>query len=338
MRGEAVGSDGGAAGGGGRRGGGACSVGVRDAEDVAAVLSAPPGAPRRARSRSLGDGAGADVCGGRRRRDRPGMVAVVQTAGDLAKWHPHVHAIVSRGGWTRHGEWIPVAFVDEHSAELLYRHKVICLLQDEGLLSDERTELLLSWPHTGFSWSRLLRSLRQALPLRIGADCHPRFAAKTSSLDSSLARSSPHHAGGSGRGRGHGGRRGGRLPYGHPLVPAGLGGGWGKTGFGWSPRISGRWSVSPAISCGRRSGSSGSSGVGRVWCTIGRKEATTAAACRPATLPRPSIRPSLTPVSPCTSRSRGGTWCGTTGGTPNSPAAAPHGQRLAGTVSRLAMR
>ena len=23
---------------------------------------------------------------------RPGMVAVVQTAGDLANWHPHVHA------------------------------------------------------------------------------------------------------------------------------------------------------------------------------------------------------------------------------------------------------
>jgi hypothetical protein len=62
-----------------------------------------------------------------------------------------VHAIVSRGGWMQDGEWIPIAFVDEHSAELLYRHKVMRLLQDEGLLSDERTELLLSWRHTGFS-------------------------------------------------------------------------------------------------------------------------------------------------------------------------------------------
>ena len=78
-------------------------------------------------------------------------ITAVQTAGDLANWHPHVHAIVSRGGWTRDGEWIPVAFVDEHSAELLYRHKVMRLLQDEGLLSDERIELLLSWRHTGFS-------------------------------------------------------------------------------------------------------------------------------------------------------------------------------------------
>jgi len=82
---------------------------------------------------------------------RPGMVAVVQTAGDLGNWHPHVHALVSRGGWTRDGEWIPVAFVDEHSAELLFRHKVMRLLQGVGLLSEERTALLLSWRHTGFS-------------------------------------------------------------------------------------------------------------------------------------------------------------------------------------------
>jgi hypothetical protein len=34
---------------------------------------------------------------------RPGMVAVVQTAGNLGNWHPHVHALVSRGGWYDHG-------------------------------------------------------------------------------------------------------------------------------------------------------------------------------------------------------------------------------------------
>ncbi len=82
---------------------------------------------------------------------RPGMVAVVQTAGDMGNWQPHLHALVSRGGWTRDGEWMPVPYVDEHSAELLFRHKVIRLLQDECLLSEERTELLLSWRHTGFS-------------------------------------------------------------------------------------------------------------------------------------------------------------------------------------------
>ncbi len=34
--------------------------------------------------------------------------AVVQTFGDRANVHPHVHAVVTRGGWTRSGEWIPV--------------------------------------------------------------------------------------------------------------------------------------------------------------------------------------------------------------------------------------
>ena len=38
---------------------------------------------------------------------RPGMVAVVQTAGDLGNWHPHVHALVSRGVWTRHWHCTP---------------------------------------------------------------------------------------------------------------------------------------------------------------------------------------------------------------------------------------
>ncbi|KKK68253.1 hypothetical protein LCGC14_2945930, partial [marine sediment metagenome] len=69
-------------------------------------------------------------------------VAVVQTAGDLANWHPHVHALVSRGGWTRDWKWVPLAYVDEHAAELLYRHKVMRMLQEEGLLTEERTELL----------------------------------------------------------------------------------------------------------------------------------------------------------------------------------------------------
>ena len=59
--------------------------------------------------------------------------------------------MVSRGGWSRDWEWIPLAYVDESAAELLYRHKVMRLLQDAGLLTEERAALLLSWRHTGFS-------------------------------------------------------------------------------------------------------------------------------------------------------------------------------------------
>ena len=46
---------------------------------------------------------------------------------------------------------MPVPYVDAKAAELLFRHKVIPFLREEGLLSEERIELLLSWQNTGFS-------------------------------------------------------------------------------------------------------------------------------------------------------------------------------------------
>lgn len=69
---------------------------------------------------------------------RPGVVSVVQTFGERANFHPHVHALVSRGGWTASGEWVPVPYVDEGAAERLFRHKVLALLRRRGLLSQER--------------------------------------------------------------------------------------------------------------------------------------------------------------------------------------------------------
>lgn len=82
---------------------------------------------------------------------RPGMVAVVQTFGSTINFHPHVHAIVSRGGWTKGGDWVPLPWVDAKAAELLFRHKVLSLLRNAGVIDEERIALLLSWKHTGFS-------------------------------------------------------------------------------------------------------------------------------------------------------------------------------------------
>ncbi len=42
---------------------------------------------------------------------RPGMVSVIQTFGDRINPHPHVHALVSRGGWTRDDRFIPIPYV-----------------------------------------------------------------------------------------------------------------------------------------------------------------------------------------------------------------------------------
>src|SRR5450830_200054 len=42
---------------------------------------------------------------------RPGMVAMSQTFGDQLNPHPHVHALVTRGGWTACGEWVGVPYL-----------------------------------------------------------------------------------------------------------------------------------------------------------------------------------------------------------------------------------
>jgi hypothetical protein len=82
---------------------------------------------------------------------RPGMVAVIQTFASSLKWNPHIHAIASRGLFTTDGKWIPVPYVDTHKAELLFRHKILRLLRERGLISQERIDLLLSWRNSGFS-------------------------------------------------------------------------------------------------------------------------------------------------------------------------------------------
>jgi Transposase zinc-binding domain/Putative transposase len=79
---------------------------------------------------------------------RPGMVVVPQTFGSSVNVHPHVHAIVSRGGWTKDGTWVPIPYVDSGAAARLFRHKVLGLLLAAGRIDAERVELILGWRHT----------------------------------------------------------------------------------------------------------------------------------------------------------------------------------------------
>jgi hypothetical protein len=63
-----------------------------------------------------------------------------------------VHGIAPRGGWDCDGEWTPVPFVDRDAAERLFRAKVLSMLTGQGLMSDERARVLMSWRHnSGFS-------------------------------------------------------------------------------------------------------------------------------------------------------------------------------------------
>jgi len=82
---------------------------------------------------------------------RPGVVCVPQTFGSVLQPHPHCHCLASRGVWNARGQWLPVPYIDTNAAEKWFRLKIIRLLKSKDLLSDERIELLDSFPHSGFS-------------------------------------------------------------------------------------------------------------------------------------------------------------------------------------------
>ena len=56
----------------------------------------------------------------------------------------------TRGVFLPDGSWHPIPYVDSYKAELVFRHKVLGLLRNRDLISQERIDLLLSWRNSGF--------------------------------------------------------------------------------------------------------------------------------------------------------------------------------------------
>jgi len=70
-------------------------TGAHDPQAAARVLSLPPSPARRNRPHRHGRHAHAD----RGARARVGIVACLQTHGSRANWHPHLHLLVTDGGF-----------------------------------------------------------------------------------------------------------------------------------------------------------------------------------------------------------------------------------------------
>ncbi|MGH9322205.1 MAG: transposase [Vicinamibacteria bacterium] len=84
---------------------------------------------------------------------RTGMVAVIQTFGSSLKWNPHIHTLATRGLFLPDGQWEPIPYVDSHRAELVFRHKLLGLLRNRDLITQERIDLLLSWRNSGLEFT-----------------------------------------------------------------------------------------------------------------------------------------------------------------------------------------
>ena len=81
----------------------------------------------------------------------PGMVAAIQTHGELLHWHPHIHTLVTCGAFTPEGEFLEVPELDMDRLHAAWREAVFALYLAEDKIGPEVVENMRTWPHSGFS-------------------------------------------------------------------------------------------------------------------------------------------------------------------------------------------
>ena len=80
-----------------------------------------------------------------------GMILVIHTFGDYARFHPHLHAIVADGLFRPNGTFYCLPKKDLRELEEIFRSKVLAMLKREGKINQELIEKLMNWRHSGFS-------------------------------------------------------------------------------------------------------------------------------------------------------------------------------------------
>ena len=89
--------------------------------------------------RSLGD----DV--------RPDVVVSIATAGDLVRWHPHVHLLTTDGAKAADAPGMPLPECNGTLLMSLFRRRLLARLVEALAISPELVRKLLAWRHPGFS-------------------------------------------------------------------------------------------------------------------------------------------------------------------------------------------
>jgi hypothetical protein len=79
-----------------------------------------------------------------------GVVGCIQTHGSLANWHPHVHLIVTDGGFRADGTFVPWPVHDPAPLTEAFRRACLRLFVRRGILEDHEARAMLEWPHSGF--------------------------------------------------------------------------------------------------------------------------------------------------------------------------------------------
>lgn len=83
---------------------------------------------------------------------RPGCLAALELAGNLANVQPHVHLIVTAGAFSLDGARfyrLPGRFLEP--LEKAVRFRVLERMRERGTVSEDRRRMLAGWRHSGFS-------------------------------------------------------------------------------------------------------------------------------------------------------------------------------------------
>lgn len=86
-----------------------------------------------------------------RRDDIPGMVAGIQTFGELINFHPHIHAMATDGVFTPEGTVQCLPRIDKQLLLDVWQDKVFELLVRQGKIDRQTADRMQCWPHSGFS-------------------------------------------------------------------------------------------------------------------------------------------------------------------------------------------
>jgi hypothetical protein len=79
-----------------------------------------------------------------------GIIGCLQTHGSRANWHPHIHMIVTDGGFRPDGTFVPWPTHDPARLAEAFRRAVLRLFVRRELLEPDQADAMLAWPHSGF--------------------------------------------------------------------------------------------------------------------------------------------------------------------------------------------
>jgi hypothetical protein len=79
-----------------------------------------------------------------------GIVSSIQTHGSLANWHPHLHLLVTDGGFRPDGTFVHLPLHDVATLTEAFRRAVLRLFVKRDLMDIETAQSMLAWPHSGF--------------------------------------------------------------------------------------------------------------------------------------------------------------------------------------------